>query len=467
MIPRLRLLSQALFLGLSLSVFFGLIGNRALVCFYEGLHVFPSLSALAWLVLPPCLAATALVLLLTAIGGRLYCSYLCPAGFLQDLAARVSASKSAPAAKSLQHIRYMSLFLALGLILFHSSSYHWLDHVSNLGRVYGLFKAPLGPHTPLALAFLGLLLVSLRYPRWFCSTLCPSGALFTLMQRRSALRLRVSGGCTSCGACARACPALCIADDVIDEERCIRCLECVTACPAGAVELYWERPWRKAHGPPGAPGGRRRFLALAAGSVLAALGLRRLGKLWPAPKAVVPPGGKSAKEFFDRCAACQACAAVCPTKVLVSAGMESGPGDFGKARLDYDRSYCSFECNACLAVCPTGAISYFPLEIKQRIKIGSARLDKSLCIPYAQGLDCGACQECCPTAAIRMVKHGEVYGPVPEDEYCIGCGACQAACPASPRKAIRIEASPLHTFAFLRGSDKASSRPASGSEFPF
>lgn len=469
MIPRLRLLSQSLFLALSLSVAWGLLKSRALVCAYDSLHVFPSLSALAWLVLPPCLWATLFALALALAGGRLYCSWLCPAGFFQDLLARLGAKKApkpapkpAPAAT---RVRFFCLFLVLSLILLRSPAYHYLDHFSNLGRLYSLFKPPFGPHVPLALAFLALLLVSLRRPRWFCNALCPSGTLFMLLQRRSALRLRISGACASCGSCAKACPVLCIEGERIDEDRCIRCLECVPACPAGAVETHWERPLRTSR--PAEPGERRRFIVLAAGSALAALGLKRLGGLWPAGKSIVPPGGKSGAEFLARCAACGACGSVCPTKVIRPAGLDAGPADFAKARLDFQKSYCSHECNACLSVCPTGALSYFPLEIKQRIKIGSARLDRPLCIPFSRGLDCGACQECCPTGAIRMVRHGKVYGPLPEDQYCIGCGACEHACPVSPLKAIRVEPVAVHTFASQRGSDKPSRREASSAEFPF
>jgi len=198
--------------------------------------------------------------------------------------------------------------------------------------------------------------------------------------------------------------------------------------------------------------GRKRFLlatgAALAGAVVSRQLLRNALRFSAGEEAGIPPGGRSIEEFYERCVACGACVSVCPTKVITTLGLHPFAG-VGKPRMDYGNASCSYECNACLAVCPSGALSYFPLPVKRRIKIGSSALDKKLCIPYAKERDCAACHEQCPTGAIAMVPHKRVRAPELTDHYCIGCGACQDACPTRPVKAITVKPRKLHTFAFI------------------
>jgi ferredoxin len=291
----------------------------------------------------------------------------------------------------------------------------------------------------------------LRWPRWFCGALCPSGTLFMLLQAAAPGKVRHTECGGECGKCAAVCPALCVSEGRIDWSLCVNCLECASVCPTSALAFTFRRPWTRSLAP--APDGisRREFLAAAGSAVVgAASGIwfkRRLLGVGPAA-AVVPPGGKSYATFLERCVACDTCVSVCPTKVLVPAGRGLGLAGLAKVRLDYAASYCAYECNACLAVCPSGAISYYPLATKKRLRIGKSRLIKDLCIPYAFGRDCGACQEQCPTGALSMEPFRSVYAPVQHEDHCIGCGACQFACPTRPRKAIVVDPVEAHAFAW-------------------
>ena len=441
----LRPLAQALFFACSLAVFFGLIQGRPWAALFRSIHLFPSLSQLGWVSLWPFWGVTLFFLLLPLFAGRLYCSWLCPAGFLQDSLTRLRRRQTN--ALTPFAFRVFLLFLCIGSLAFGYSAYELLDHFCNLGRLYGIASAPFGLDTVLALLFSGCLAAALWRPRWFCNTLCPTGALSAALQSRAAIRLSVSSSsCTDCGLCRSLCPADCISGTSIDHLRCIHCFECWARCPKSAFRL---RPGKPSHK------GRAAFLKNAAGAVLGlalgpALAKKVLGK---EPDAVIPPGGKSAEVFLQRCASCLNCVPVCPTKVLTADRR-------GKIRLDFDRGYCDFNCDACLCACPTGAISRFPLEAKQRIKIGTSGIDRALCIPWSKGKDCAACAEVCPVGAVRLQSVKGVSAPVVDPEYCIGCGACQFACPVEPRKAVTVSPVRVHGVAFSR-------RTKGSAGFPF
>ena len=426
---RSRLLTQSAFLVLSLCVFFGFTAQRHIVAFYHGLHFFSSLSALPWLMLPPLglftLTVTAALLFVTLMAGRFYCSRLCPAGFIQDLSCklgRVLRVKGRPAG-DWTGVRFFVLAMSLSFLALRSSAYLYFDHFSNLGRVYGLANAikaggPFGWNFALGLGFLAVLvLVPLIWPRWFCGALCPSGTIFMLLSKAGKRMAHV-------------------------------------------------------HKPIPAQGGlsRRDFMAATGLSILGAGCSAWIKRRFLAPRRnafAIPPGGRSAEQFLERCVACDTCVSVCPTKVLAPAGREIGLAGLAKVRLEYGRSYCSYECNACLGVCPSGAISYFPLEAKKRIRIGQSRLIKAICIPFTSERDCGACQEQCPTGAITMEPFGARRVPVLHEDYCIGCGSCQFACPAQPRQAIVVDGVDPHSFAAAPvGARGKKGRPTPAPESP-
>jgi polyferredoxin len=458
-----RRLAQTAFLLLGLAVFFGLLGpgEHRIAAVYHAFHVFPTLASLPWFMLPPwglaSLAVVGTVLLAALLCGRLYCGWLCPVGFLQELARGLGRrlGLAGRPTEGWTPVRLFVLALCLGFLAHRSSAYMVFDHFSNLGRVYGLAHGgPFGASFFLGLAFLAvLIIVPLRWPRWFCGALCPSGTLFMLLRRLAPGKVRDGLCAADCGRCREVCPGLCIADGRIDAKLCVDCLECSAVCAGGALGYSFHVPWRVL--PPGKEDGdpllRRREVLVGAGLAAAGWGgaswlrtaLLRLGPM----AAVVPPGGKAYASFLERCVGCGTCVSVCPSKVLVPAGGELGLGGLARVKLDFGISYCAFECNACLAVCPSGAISYFPLAVKKRIRIGKSRLIKDVCIPFEFGRDCGACQEQCPTGALTMEPHKSTHVPVQHEEYCIGCGACQFACPTRPRKAIVVDPIESHTFA--------------------
>lgn len=202
---------------------------------------------------------------------------------------------------------------------------------------------------------------------------------------------------------------------------------------------------------------RRAFVgAAAAGTVLAsvqysgAASLLRLparGSLW-SPGLIRPPASLPEPVFLDRCVRCGACMKVCPTNGLQPAWFAAGTEGMFSPLLVPRIGPCEPECNACGAVCPTGAIRPVPLAEKKQAKIGTAVVNPRRCLAWAEGRRCMVCQEVCPYGAVKIVSvpGARVPAPVMRPERCFGCGFCEEHCPTrlpsivvEPLNALRLE----------------------------
>jgi len=80
--------------------------------------------------------------------------------------------------------------------------------------------------------------------RFWCRYLCPMGALLSLFNRASFLRIRLrSDLCADCGACTAECPMGIEPHRDHDDHNCIKCGDCTDACPSGALSIGWS--WRR------------------------------------------------------------------------------------------------------------------------------------------------------------------------------------------------------------------------------
>jgi ferredoxin len=474
----------------------------------------------ALLALPAAFAGLAVVgvALVTILVGRVYCSTICPLGTLQDLLIRLGdrlarrgrlrfrfaparrrqkvqlalavvagALATAGALEALELLEPFSSFGRMASALARPLvAWAWSGLALSLSaaKVYAVAPVAAPPTHPgvllvAALWLAGISALSLSRGRLFCNLLCPTGALLELFSRRPAVRIGIDADrCNGCGLCERACKAECI-DAVgrrVEPAACVGCFDCLDVCKRGGVRL--ERGWRRAApraaraplSPPPVDPGRRALLALAVPAVLlapSALGAAADPRDARAP--ITPPGSGDRARFTGRCTACHLCVAACPTQVLSPSLLGYGLAGLLQPRLSYHHGACAPDCVRCAEVCPTGAIRELPVAVKHLTQIGRARFVKADCVVEVKRKVCGACAEHCPTKAISMKPYGApgegLRLPEVDEEACIGCGACEHPCPVEPRKAIWVEARPVH------GTAKRIEQPpltgAGDGEFPF
>lgn len=453
-----------------------------------------------WQFVPAVLGLNLLVLAVllgvTFLFGRVYCSVLCPLGIYQDacnaFAGFVSGKRKRRRGRfgyKRQHQKARLIFLGLfasalvlgaaGVIATSYSSI--LDPYGAFGRMATwIFRpgaveinnalADVAEHNDsyafaslshaaivwpvLALAIITALIVTIMSytgGRNYCNTLCPVGTVLGMISKHSIMKLAIdTDSCTNCGSCARHCKSSCIDPKAheIDYSRCVMCLDCVGVCREHAISL--KKSKRKSQAETGTVDKERRAF-LASGAILTtALASHADGGLAPLKVKktpvreikVVPAGAESKRRLDKLCTACQLCISNCPNNVLTPS---TDTVDLMQPVMNFEKGYCRPECDICGNICPTGAILPLDLPVKASTKIGTAKVNLSACISAAYGQKCGLCSRSCPAGAITMVPSTDgKHMPVVDAEACIGCGSCEYHCPVGKTASIRAEYPAIH-----------------------
>ena len=410
------------------------------------------------------LAVVIVLIVLTLIFGRAYCSVICPLGIMQDGISHISSMRKGKKARfrwspEVKWLRYSVLALfTIALVAGLTSVSALLAPYSAFGRIATSLVRPALPTAIIA----GVTLLVVGVLAWiggrtYCNTLCPVGTVLSFFSRFSLLRPVIDADkCRDCHACEHKCKASCINIDnhEIDYSRCVDCFNCLDSCKFGALKyrMAWNRKACGASGTAKDNAGRRAFIS---SSVIAATAIalkaqeKKVDGGYAAVTAkkapertnpIVPFGAVSLKHFHQHCTGCQLCVSQCPNDVLSpSTSLER----LMQPEMSYENGWCRPECTKCSEVCPAGAILEITPEEKTAIHVGTASVDLDLCVVNRDNVNCGNCARHCPAGAIKMVMknpddENSLRIPTVLEDRCIGCGACEFLCPSRPYSAIHV-----------------------------
>lgn len=492
----LRVLSQAFFGGLFLWLFFGAhftgldyIGN--VEAFFHFDPLIAIVAAIASRTLLAAFAWAAATLVVTVLLGRVVCGWVCPLGTVHQAASwlfkKTKLSRPRKAASGGLGWKYLILVFVLTAAVFTLDLLGPFDPLTFLTRTLATSVVPAGAQGAqmaiggayavglnaagdkltqavqtmtlnstfqqgfsIGLIFLAFLLLNMWRERFWCRTICPTGAFLGLASRFNLFKLKVDeAACIQCNLCSIHCQTQAQPFPIGEwkSSECVYCETCAAICPTKAITFPLQGKTEKL---PAVDLTRRKIVltsALAFFSVpffrIAATRKRASEKL------IRPPGSLPEKEFLAKCVKCGECMKACPTNGLQPALAEAGPEGLWTPVLVSKIGYCEYYCSLCSQVCPTGAIKELTVPEKTQVKIGTAWINKNRCLPYFLGRPCIVCEEHCPTSpkAIKFIEYESKRpdgttelqkAPVIDLDLCIGCGICENKCPVMDDPAIYI-----------------------------
>ena len=379
------------------------------------------------------------LIIITLVVGRLFCSWICPLGFLNKAISFIRFRKSNEEFHPVQNFKYFFLGFLLILALFGFQAIGLFDPIALTSRSISIIftenKFESVYTIIIIVIFILILLANIFKKNFWCNYLCPLGALLGIIANFSVFKIRpIQDKCLNC----KVCSVNCIGNanphkaNEFKFSECNLCMLCLDKCPANSITYNASKNILDAN----FQAERRALLATGIISFLSIPFLNSFQRI--DNKLIRPPGSAREDLFLSKCINCGLCADVCPNNAIKMAVTESGFEGIFTPYIEPRENYCELMCNACSEVCPTDAINSIDIKDRGQIAMGKAVIRKGRCYAYRDNQHCLQCESVCPLAdkAIKVINQNGVGKPVVDYSLCVGCGACENICPAEPAAII-------------------------------
>ncbi len=252
----LRRISQFTILFLYFAAnYFGwkiLVGNLSFSKFFETIPLADPYAVLQMIFAGALISANLIIGVLVVffiygiIGGRAFCSWVCPVNLITDLAAfvRRKTHHEKDNLVSAQKIKKFRYFFLVVLLIFSAIT----------GAAAFEFISPIGIFTRAVAFSVGFswvwLLVIFIFDAFvlkngWCGHICPVGATYSLIGAKSIIRVyHNKENCTNCGECLMICPENQVLSPVINKKsdfikgiECTNCGRCIEVCNDNALKF--------------------------------------------------------------------------------------------------------------------------------------------------------------------------------------------------------------------------------------
>ena len=271
MLKKIRIWLAVIMFGGILWLFNNSGTNVYGLSFLAKLQIIPALLSFNLFVL-------GLWLMATLLGGRLYCSFICPLGIMQEIFSYLGAKfRRQPKfvfrspRNKVNNARYICVSIyAIALVGGLSYIVSFLDPYAIFGRLAANFVNPMSVWIENKIAaqvagtgisstaqiqyftidwlnfaisgLWGIIIVTIAFffGRLYCNSICPVGMALGFISCHSLYQVEIDRQkCIKCGLCARNCQAECIdiSHGDIDNSRCIKCFNCLDICHKGAISF--------------------------------------------------------------------------------------------------------------------------------------------------------------------------------------------------------------------------------------
>ena len=180
------------------------------------------------------------------IGGRAYCSWVCPINLITDLAAWVRRKTDHEkdnliSAMKIKKFRYA--FLVVMLIfsaIIGAAAYEFINPIGFFTR---------GVAFTLGFGWVWLLVIfifdAFVLKNGWCGHICPVGAMYSVIGAKNIIRVyHTKENCTNCGNCFKVCPESQVLSPVITKKsdyingiECTNCGRCIEVCDDNALKF--------------------------------------------------------------------------------------------------------------------------------------------------------------------------------------------------------------------------------------